>query len=183
MKPLLIKIPDEAVAPGALRALSGAAQDDLRVFHAADHAETYAWLSTGADPQALSAALRKHYPKAQTMRLSLVTDVPGQAAGQPAPWFYVVETDIKPEAREDFERWYEEEHLPGLAAVPGTVRARRYQDPEGTPRYYACYDLASRETFGSPPWLAVRGTDWSSRVRPSFVNSKRTMFRLAAEQE
>ena len=30
---------------------------------------------------------------------------------------------------------------------------------------------------GSPEWLAVRATDWSSRVRPAFRNTRRTMFR------
>ncbi|OZI28628.1 hypothetical protein CAL18_02270 [Bordetella genomosp. 7] len=181
MDQLLIKIPDAAVAPSSLRALPGCGPGELRVFHAADHVETYAWLAAPADLPALQAALLTGWGGAQTTELALTTDVAGQAAGQPAPWFYVVETDIAPQAREDFERWYEEEHLPGLAAVPGTVRARRYLAASGSPRYYACYDLASRETFGSPPWLAVRGTEWSSRVRPHFVNSKRTMFRLAQE--
>ena len=60
--------------------------------------------------------------------------------------------------------------------MPGTVRALRYECRHKGPRYLACYDLHTRETFGSPPWLAVRATDWSSRVRPSFRNTRRTMF-------
>ena len=32
----------------------------------------------------------------------------------------------------------------------------------------------------SGPWLKVRGTEWSSRVRPNFVNTKRTMFKKAS---
>ncbi|WP_019939821.1 DUF4286 family protein [Bordetella sp. FB-8] len=93
-----------------------------------------------------------------------------------APWHYIVETDVAPESEQDFNDWYTREHMPGLAAVPGTVRADRYLCKDGTPRYYACYDLITRETLGSPPWLAVRGTHWSSRVRPAFRNTKRTMF-------
>lgn len=58
-----------------------------------------------------------------------------------------------------------------MAGVPGTVRAGR------SPRHHACYGLRTQETLGSPPWLAVRATDWSSRVRPAFRNTKRTMFR------
>jgi len=45
-----------------------------------------------------------------------------------------------------------------------------------TPRYYACYDLVSLQTMGSAPWLAVRATAWSDRVRPAFRNTKRTLF-------
>ncbi|CAP41061.1 DUF4286 family protein [Bordetella petrii] len=179
MEQMLIKFPEETIDAATLRALPGAGQGSAWLYHAADHTETYALLDTPADPQALRDALRARHPRAQAVALALTTDVAGQAAGQPAPWFYVVETDIKAGAEIDFDRWYEEEHLPGLAAVPGTVRARRYLAREGSPRYYACYDLASRETFGSPPWLAVRATDWSSRVRPNFINTKRTMFRRA----
>ncbi|MBV7481361.1 DUF4286 family protein [Bordetella sp. BOR01] len=178
MDTMLIKFPEETVTAATVRALPGAGQGDMWLYRAADHAETYALLAAPADAPALQAALRERHPGAQAVALAQATDVAGQAAGQPAPWFYVVETDIKPGAEADFDRWYEEEHLPGLAAVPGTVRARRYLAREGSPRYYACYDLASRETFGSPAWLAVRGTDWSSRVRPNFINTKRTMFRL-----
>ena len=178
METMLIKFPEETIPLDTVRALPGVGHGDVRLYQAADHDETYALLAVPADLPALQAALRLQYPHAQAVALAKTTDVAGQAAGQPAPWFYVVETDIKPGAEADFDRWYEEEHLPGLAAVPGTVRARRYLAREGSPRYYACYDLASRETFGSPAWLAVRATDWSSRVRPNFINTKRTMFRL-----
>lgn len=184
MEPMLIKFPEETITHAALRALPGAGRGDAWIYQAADHVETYALLASPDDAAALRAALQARHPRAHAVALIPTTDVAGQAAGQPAPWFYVVETDIRQGAEADFDRWYEEEHLPGLAAVPGTVRARRYLAKEGSPRYYACYDLASRETFGSPPWLAVRGTDWSSRVRPNFINTKRTMFRaVPADQE
>lgn len=102
--------------------------------------------------------------------------VAGACAGDEAPWHYVVATDVLPEMDADFNAWYEQEHLPGLAAVPGTVCAARYVDPAGSPRYHACYDLASAQAFGSPRWLAVRATDWSSRVRPAFRHTQRMMF-------
>lgn len=73
-----------------------------------------------------------------------------------------------PEAEQDLNAWYDQEHLPGLASVPGTVRAMRFECRDESPRYLACYDLHTRETFGSPPWLAVRATDWSSRA--AFVS-------------
>jgi len=34
-----------------------------------------------------------------------------------------------------------------------------------------------RAAFNSAPWLAVRGTPWSSRVRPHFIHTRRTMYR------
>lgn len=115
-------------------------------------------------------------------RLRLTTALDGPAAptvqGQ-APFHYVVETDVVAGAEDDFHAWYETEHLPGLARVPGTVRACRYLREvaaAGLPRHYACYDLIAPDVTASPEWLAVRHTAWSSRVRPTFVNPRRTMF-------
>jgi hypothetical protein len=106
-----------------------------------------------------------------------VQQVAGASAGSDAPWHYVVETDVLPAHEADFNAWYEQEHLPGLAAVPGTVGASRFvREGPGGPRYRACYDLASIETFGSVPWLAVRDSAWSSRVRPAFRATRRIMF-------
>ncbi len=163
----------------ALDAGAGAAQ--AHAYTAVAHTETYVYLCP--DEQlgqrslaALRAVAGRLYPRDEVRELRLTTDRPGASATLPAPWHYIVETDVLPEAEQDFNAWYEEEHLPGLASVPGTVRARRYLCDAQSPRYHACYDLHTRETFGSPPWLAVRGSAWSDRVRPSFRNTKRTMF-------
>ena len=111
------------------------------------------------------------------IRLESVFDSAGASRGQAAPIHYVVETDVVPEHEADLNAWYDTEHMPGLSACPGSVRARRFRNPDGSPRYHSCYDLASTETLGSEPWLAVRHTEWSSRVRPHFRNTNRTMFR------
>src|SRR5882672_7730089 len=120
--------------------------------------------------------------------LSRVAERAGGIAARPgasrtvAPVFhYVVEMDVELAHEEDLNAWYDKEHMPGLAACPGTVRARRFRNPEGSPRYHSCYDLTRTETLGSPPWLAVRQTAWSDRVRPHFRNLKRTMFKRLFE--
>jgi len=160
---------------------------DLRVFRALEADEGYAYVDVTADEApiaplarlvaSLQAALHRVLPGVKVTRLAAMASVAGASSGEAAPWHYVVETDVLPEREADFNAWYEQEHLPGLASVPGTVRATRYRNVDGHPRYHACYDLVRPETLGSPPWLAVRGTAWSSRVRPAFVNTRRTMFR------
>jgi len=116
-------------------------------------------------------------------RLHPVFDAPGASRGEVAPFHYVVETDVVAEHEADLNAWYDGEHMPGLAACPGSVRARRFRNPDGSPRYHSCYDLASTETLGSEPWLAVRHTAWSDRVRPHFRNTKRTMLRRLFESQ
>lgn len=109
-------------------------------------------------------------------RLQLMQDLPGFSEAEVPSHHYVVETDPEDGWEEDILRWYLEEHLPGLASVPGTVRARRYVNHDAGPSSHACYGLVGAETLGSPPWLDVRGTEWSSRVRPHFTNTRRTMM-------
>ena len=120
--------------------------------------------------------LADRMPGATVSELNAIIELPGAAASLAAPFHYVVETDVLPGLEADFNRWYDREHLPGLAAVPGTARACRFRNAGGSPRYHACYDLVSPFTVGSPPWIVVRNTEWSQRVRPAFRNTRRTMF-------
>lgn len=112
--------------------------------------------------------------------LQPVLCLPGASAGALAVFHYVVETDVPAAADADFNAWYNQEHLPGLAAVPGTVQARRYTRLTGGPRYVAMYDLVTPMAMESAAWLAVRHTPWSGRVRPLFQNTRRTLFERAA---
>lgn len=125
----------------------------------------------------LRRRLSQCQPQVVVARLRALMEIDGASTGRPASHHYVVETDVAAHADADLNAWYDREHMPGLAAVPGTVRAARFRNLDGGPTYHACYSLETRETFGSQPWLQVRATDWSSRVRPHFMNTRRTMFR------
>lgn len=162
---------DDAAMADDLHALA----PSLVLCRAVEGWEVYAYVDSEPDAHALLGHPLTAGGTVSHLRRTLTLQ--GASAGQASLWRYVVETDVLEEAEVDLNAWYDQEHLPGLAAVPGTVRAQRLLDEHGHPRYHACYDLATRETFGSPAWLAVRATAWSSRVRPSFRNTKRTMFR------
>jgi hypothetical protein len=103
--------------------------------------------------------------------------IAGASHGDPAPFHYIVWTDVSEGWDDELNAWYRDEHLPGLASVAGAVRARRFVQRGDGPRYMACYDLLTAETLGSPSWLAVRATEWSGRVRPEFRNTRRWMCR------
>ena len=108
-------------------------------------------------------------------------DERGASATTPAVFHYVVEMDPETGWMPELSSWYDTEHMPGLALVPGCVRASRYVNHDHGPLSLACYDLVTQETLGSPPWLAIRETEWSSRMRPRFTNTIRTMFDLMTE--
>ena len=113
-------------------------------------------------------------------RLVRAFDMPGASSGEPAPFHYTVENDPVLGSEEEMMRWYDTEHMPGLAALRGSVRAQRFFNLDSGPRSLASYDLVSPDILGSVSWLAVRHTEWSSFVRPNFRNTKRTMFRHLA---
>lgn len=143
-------------------------------WHSLDGEVTYVYSPDRVDPSTNAVDQEEFW-----RRLSCLQVLDGASVGKVAAYHYVVETDVLPEVEEELNAWYSQEHLPGLASVAGTVSARRYIDREGSPRYYACYDLESPDALASAAWLAVRGTSWSARVRPAFRNTRRTMFRRA----
>ena len=153
-----------------------------------DEADLYAYLRLRRATIAPAAALMRALERvagiggAQAARLAQLQEIRGASAGAAVAFRYVVETDVAAEAERDMNDWYNQEHLVGLAAVPGTVRAQRFLNLDGAPRYHSCYELVDRDTLRSAPWLAVRNTAWSGQVRRALHNTKRTMFRRIAEQ-
>ena len=113
---------------------------------------------------------------AQASRLQLVLDCPCASPEAKISTHYTVQTDPAPGWEEEISQWYAQEHMPGLAMVNGCVRAQRYINHDHGPRSFAGYDLTAPEVMGSPDWLAVRASDWSSRCRPHFTNTRRTFF-------
>jgi hypothetical protein len=113
-------------------------------------------------------------------RLETVLDLPGASHAEKPVFHYVVETDAEAGWMPEIAKWYDTEHMPGLAAVPGCIRATRMLNHDHGPQSLACYDLVSTQTLGSAPWLAVRNTAWSDIARPHFTNTKRTMFNAVA---
>ena len=88
--------------------------------------------------------------------------------------------NVTAEAEDDFNAWYDEEHLPALLAVPGTLSARRYRagvDAEGTHRYVAIYHLTAPEVTQSEAWKTAVDTPWSAQVRPHFRDRMRILSR------
>jgi hypothetical protein len=125
--------------------------------------------------QAVAQALLEA-PGLAACRLTLAFDRPGASHGLQRHAHYTVEMDPAEGWMPEIFRWYDEEHMPGLAAVPGNIHSRRYLNHDGGPLSLACYDLVDAEVLGCPAWLQVRATAWSDITRPHFTNTLRTMF-------
>ena len=90
--------------------------------------------------------------------------------------------NVAPEHEAEFNEWYDTEHIPALAAVPGTLCARRYHGAGAVQRYVALYHLATPEVQASPAWRAAANTPWTERMRPHFRDHLRIVARRYRRQ-
>lgn len=92
----------------------------------------------------------------------------------------LVLADPPPPLEEEFNDWYDTEHLPERAAVPGVETALRFRGQGDGPGYAALYDLASRAVLDSDAYRAVSGANFSPWTRR--VTARVKPRRMVAEQ-
>lgn len=71
---------------------------------------------------------------------------------------------IDAQHEEEFNDWYDTEHIPRLVSVPGVLAARRFRAIRGRQRYVAVYHFADSQLPLSPAWRAAAGTPWTARI-------------------
>jgi len=113
----------------------------------------------------------------ERMNFQLMRDV-GEKPREDTPWLYIVHTDIPDHIVDEYNEWYDKEHLPRLVTVPGVIRARRYTAVSGGPKYLTAYELTDRNAFESPEGLKARKTPWTEKMRSLFQNTRRSMCKL-----
>ena len=85
--------------------------------------------------------------------------------------------NIAPELEAEFNEWYDKEHIPALAAVPGVLGARRFRGTSGNRKYVALYHLTNPPVVESAEWKTARQSDWTSRLQPHFRDHLRLVLR------
>jgi hypothetical protein len=99
-------------------------------------------------------------------------------AAPDAPALLLNAMNIPPEHEMEFNEWYNKEHIPALAAVPGTLSAARYRGrPGGRHHYVALYRLASPDVPDSVAWKTAANTPWTEKLRPHFRDHLRIVTR------
>jgi hypothetical protein len=98
---------------------------------------------------------------------------PGGAAA-----LFIVAMNVEDDYDEEFNRWYAEEHLPGMSAVPGIMAARRYKTlpGHGTQRYFAVYHAEHPDALGGPEWREAGETPWTHRMREHMYDRERSIY-------
>jgi hypothetical protein len=77
--------------------------------------------------------------------------------------------NVDPAHEADFNAWYDQEHVPALAAVPGTLCARRFRATSTSNHHHvAIYHLTSAAVTESDAWRKAVQTPWTERIRPHY---------------
>jgi hypothetical protein len=94
--------------------------------------------------------------------------------------FLLVLMQPPPALEDEFNAWYDTEHVPERLAVPGFETALRYVCLSGTPKYLAMYDVKDPAVLDSQEYLRVsfeQSSPWTKRV-----TSRVRIYRSAGRQ-
>jgi hypothetical protein len=88
--------------------------------------------------------------------------------------------DVDFEHEEDFNRWYDREHLEERVAIEGFIEARRYAAEDGAPRYLFLYSTETIDVLNSPAYKRrlENPTEWSKKTMARFKNMIRVVARI-----
>ena len=85
----------------------------------------------------------------------------------------MVWADVPADKEDDFNRWYNEEHMAERLSVPGFLDAARYEAVKNGPKHLACYELESPAVLESPAYKRVQAnpTPWTKRRSPDVIGT------------
>jgi hypothetical protein len=90
----------------------------------------------------------------------------GNSPEKDAEFVLTVRLNTPVDHENDFNDWYDKDHIPALVGVPGVYCARRYVAVEGDPKYLAVYELRDGGATKSPEWDQARNYGRTAQIRP-----------------
>ena len=94
----------------------------------------------------------------------------------------LVQMDIPTEFEDEFNSWYDSEHIPMLMQVPGWTSSRRYILISGdAPKYMTLYELEGPWALDRPEHEMTHRTEWYKSMRPHFENFSSLLYEQISE--
>ena len=176
-------LPERVACPGFLRCQRWIGVTDRKISVATYDLETVDVLKSpgylaigGANLSPWSKRLGSRYER--LMRFEGDQILPGdQLAPENAEGFLLNAMNVVPEHEAEFNEWYNTEHIPQLAAVPGVIMARRFRATSANRKYVALYHLESPDVQATAAWKNAAGTPWTEKLRPHFRDHLRLVCR------
>ena len=105
----------------------------------------------------------------------------GCVSPEGAKALFVVAMNVAAAAEEEFNDWYNMEHISLLSRVPGVAAARRFRAASGSPCYVATYHLSDPDAYATAQWCEADQTPWIGRMRCFQSDRAYYMFHPASE--
>lgn len=88
--------------------------------------------------------------------------------------------DVEPQHEDEFNSWYDTEHMQERVLVPGFMAATRYRAVSGARQYCALYRTRDVGVFESDVYRQrlAEQSDWSRRILTKFVDPHRSVGRI-----
>ena len=92
--------------------------------------------------------------------------------------------DIDPAHEQEFNQWYDREHLAERVAIPGFIEARRYVAENAAPKYLGLYSTATFDVLDSDAYRTALAnqTAWSLANIGRFRNMLRSVARVTVSR-
>lgn len=110
---------------------------------------------------------------------SLISTSAISPEAQPGKFICIAMMEPSIEGEDEFNKWYEEEHISLLSKAPGWIRSRRYklvreiqlpgkEDAGPKLKYLALHELVNKQVMDTPEWIHA-GTPWRNKVVNELV--------------
>ncbi len=86
----------------------------------------------------------------------------------PATALLIVQVDIEPDREDEFNRWYDEEHVPEKLASTGFYSARRFKHFTEAHRYLAIYEVENGDLVTNESYMNGPVSDWSRSIMQAW---------------
>lgn len=93
--------------------------------------------------------------------------------------------DIDNEIADEFDEWYQKDHLPDRVGTPGFRSSRRYVRVAGEGRQYLAFSELDTVAVGASPAYRSRlgnATEWTRRIMPHFRRAIRYVSEVTVDR-
>lgn len=95
-------------------------------------------------------------------------------------------TEVAPEDENEFNEWYNREHIDERVSMSGFHRARRYvaADADARMKYFASYETDKVQDLAHPEYMArlAKQTEWSQKIMAGFTKFDRLTVDVIIDQ-
>jgi hypothetical protein len=88
----------------------------------------------------------------------------------------VVDIEVDPAREDEFNHWYDEEHIPEKRAAAGFYTARRFKHTTDPHRYLALYEVEDADTVTSPAYMTQPMSEWSISIQAAWKRIDRDVW-------